>query len=499
MFRPTPEWVKGCGGAVDLESVQYRGPPSVLNVGRSNFMVAGCALGYSEREVVMSRIRCIAHNLVLCLLVAAMPVAHADARADCHVGTYLLADGTVVDVAPDDPTTLRWTRLDGETGVLHPTHRGVWTSTAGWTGQRDGKSVKFAACNAGNIDFNGVAGQRIRFDVKNVRFRGHGVMLAGRLVMPSGSGKVPVVVLVHGSEQSSGLATLELQRIFPAQGVGAFVYDKRGTGDSGGQYTQDFNLLADDVVAAVGEARRVAGKRLGRIGLWGGSEGGWVGPIAANRVPVDFVISAYGLAVSVIDEDQESVELQMREKGYSPQVIAQAQAVARAAENVFVHDFKAGFSQLDAQKAKYSHEPWYQDVRGDFAWLVLDHSDAELRKMAQPFDWHTPFFWDPMPTLRADRVPQLWVVGGEDYDAPSAETSRRIKSLIATGLPFTLALYPQAQHVMILFRTQANGERVSTRFAPGYFRMIADYARLGELPGTYGDARITRPHAATMP
>ena len=55
----------------------------------------------------------------------------------------------------------------------------------------------------------------------------------------------------------------------------------------------------------------------------------------------------------MIAEDQEAVELQMREKGYPAQVIAEAQAVARAAENLFAHDLKDGYGQLDAMTAKY--------------------------------------------------------------------------------------------------------------------------------------------------
>src|SRR4029077_8472909 len=132
----------------------------------------------------------------------------------------------------------------------------------------------------------------------------------------------PVIVLVHGSEASSALDSYQFQRLLPAHAVGAFVYDKRGTGRSQGKYTQDFSLLADDVVAAMHEARRLAGARLTRIGYHGGSQGGWGGPIAANRAPVDFVIAAFGLAVSVIDEDQEEVAIEMREEGHSPSEIA---------------------------------------------------------------------------------------------------------------------------------------------------------------------------------
>jgi len=42
----------------------------------------------------------------------------------------------------------------------------------------------------------------------------------------------------------------------------------------------------------------------------------------------------FGLAVSVIDEDQQEVEIEMREKGHSSAEIASALEVARAAENI---------------------------------------------------------------------------------------------------------------------------------------------------------------------
>jgi len=428
----------------------------------------------------------------LSLLLLAAPCFAAE-TVDCHIGSYRLADGSFVDIAPLDDGALRWRRFDGSTGALRKDAGGKWISTRGWTKQPDGTSVSFSDCAEGEMHFDGQAGKRIAFDVKDVTFTSHGAALAGRLLMPPGTGKVPVVVLVHGSEPDSALSGYSLQRMLPAEGIGAFVYDKRGTGKSGGSYTQDFDLLADDVDAAVAEARGLAGARLGRIGLQGASEGGWVAPLAALHTHVDFVIVCFGLAVNVIEEDQESIALQMREKGYPPEVITQAQEVGHAAEKLFMADFKDGYAEFDAMRAKYGKAPWYKDVQGDFSWLILGHTDAELRAMAKDFDWHTPFYYDGMATLRAGTTPQLWILGGEDYDAPSEETGMRIKSLIADGKPFTLALYPKAEHGMTLFETGPGGERLSTRYAPGYFEMMRDFAQEGRISGTYGDAELTLP------
>jgi pimeloyl-ACP methyl ester carboxylesterase len=420
----------------------------------------------------------------------------ARAPQECHIGAYLLSNGSVVDIAQSNGDTLRWRRFDGTTGALHKKASGEWTSTAGWTDVADGKSVSFGGCDQGSIEFDGVRGARIHFSVRETTFHNGDVALAGRLVMPAGVSKVPVVVLLSGSEQDSALDTFFLQRLLPAHGVGAFVYDKRGTGRSAGSYTQDFSVLADDAVAAMREARRLAGARLTRIGFQGGSQGAWVAPIAANRARVDFVIVGFGLAVSVIDEDQQEVEIEMREKSHSPAEIAQALEVARAAEGVIGSHFTEGFAQLDAMRAKYRGAPWYKDLHGNYTYLLLPYSEEQLRELGRTeLSWtqSTPFYYDPMPTLRAATVPQLWILGGEDYEAPSAETRRRLEALIAAGHPFTVAYYANAEHGLTLFDVNAAGERISTRYAPGYFKLMRDFARDGQLTGTYDDAQLTKP------
>jgi cephalosporin-C deacetylase-like acetyl esterase len=80
--------------------------------------------------------------------------------------------------------------------------------------------------------FDKMPAHRIAFDTADTTFYGKGVKLAGRLVLPKGQGAVPIVVLVHGSENYSGRDYYMLQRLLPAEGVGVFAYGKRGTGRS---------------------------------------------------------------------------------------------------------------------------------------------------------------------------------------------------------------------------------------------------------------------------
>jgi hypothetical protein len=421
--------------------------------------------------------------------------AHADATKDCQIGSYRLSDGSTVDIAPADGDALRWRTFTGETGKLQQNKDGSWTSTYGWTDRPDGKTVSFSDCAKGDIVFGQQTGHKIAFDVTNTTFESNGVKLAGRLVMPKGDGKVPVVVLVHGSEHDSALDFYALQRMFPAQGIGTFVFDKRGTGISGGAYTQDFNVLADDDVAAMKEARRLAGARAGRVGYQGGSEGGWTVPIAAARAPVDFAIVCFGLAVTVLQEDQESVALDMYFHHHSAADTVKALELARAGETLVETRSMDGYDTFDALRQKYKNEPWYKDVHGDFLFFILPLDKQQMEGVATQFDFHTPFRYEPMPTLRASTTPQLWILGADDLDAPSAETGRRIQSLIAGGKDYTLAVYPGAEHGMTEYELNAKGERVSTRFVPGYFAMMRDFIRDGRIGDSYGNAQITQPKA----
>jgi hypothetical protein len=171
-------------------------------------------------------------------------------------------------------------------------------------------------------------------------------------------------------------------------------------------------------------------------------------------------------------------------------------ALARAGEGVFETRGEEGYAAFDALRQKYKSEPWNKDVHGDFLFSIMPLNeeqiiDAMTKELS--FSKTAPFHYEPMPTLRVSTTPQLWVLGSDDLEAPSAETAKRIKSLIAQGKDYALAVYPGAEHGMTEYELNANGGRVSTSFAPGYFQMMADFARDGQIRGDYGKAQITQP------
>ena len=414
----------------------------------------------------------------LVLTVEAQEPASQAPLKPCEVGSYRMADGTALDIGPGpEPGQLRWRREDGQTGALTPQGNGRWTSTLGWTERPDGHHIDTADCSKGAIRFDDVAGQRIPLIQIDTRFQGSGVTLAGRLTLPPGQARVPIVVLIHGSEHSSALEHYSLQRQFASAGIGVFAYDKRGTGASGGRYTQNFLTLATDAIFATREARRLAGARAGRVGYQGGSQGGWVAPLAAHIEPVDFVIVSFGLAVSPADEDREAIAFDMERAGFGPEVKAKAMEVADATATILLSNFTEGFDQLDAVKRKYGEEPWFKFVRGNITLYLLSMPAETVQKEFPRLLEGVPAQYDPMPVLANLEVPQLWILGGQDRDAPAGETSRRLAALHKAGRPITTVVYANADHGMYEFETRPDGERLSTRQPDGYFALMRDFIK----------------------
>ena len=428
------------------------------------------------------------------LATSATRAAPPEPPPSCHVGLYAMADGSTLDLANSAQGQMRWRRPDGSSGAFDLAGAHAGESRLGWTRRPDRHVVKIADCDT--LTFDGVAARRVPLVVRDVRFDSDGVELVGRLVLPPGAARVPVVVLLHGSEHDSALEFDALQRRLPSQGVGAFVYDKRGTGRSGGQYTQDFDQLARDAVAALASARRLGGERVGRIGFEGPSEGGWVAPMAATRAEVDFVIVAFGLAVSVIEEDRSAVARNMADHHHSPADTAKAMALVDAADALALNPTPEVYDRFAAVRDPWRDEPWFKDVHGDFTWAILPVKREEVLALARQMDWHTPFLYDPLETIARVKPPQLWVLAEDDLDAPSAETARRLALLRLAGHPIATALWPQTEHGLYEYETDASGERTSLRQPAGYLALLVDFARGAPLKPSYGRAALALPWAS---
>ncbi|RPD83662.1 alpha/beta hydrolase [Luteimonas sp. 100069] len=429
------------------------------------------------------------------------PEAELSEALACQAGAWVTADGTVVSLLPVDDG-LRWRLLDGRGGKFQVQDGAPDDALQSREGRRLAGPVvataSFAPCDEARMRIqlgDGPAEDATRLPLvqRETRFTSDGVGLQGRLVLPTGeaTGPVPLAVLVHGSGRESGLDEYPLQHLLPAQGVAVFVYDKRGTGGSDGDYSQDFRLLAADAVAALAHARQLHPDGFSRVGFVGTSQGGWVGPLAASRSDADYVVALYGMAENALAEDREQVLNDLRAKGYGDDVLAKAREATDATALLMASGFTRGFDELQAVHERHGREPWFDAMQGEFTgqlmripawtprWLV--------RRIAARQDVGTSWDYEPMPVLQALVVPQLWVIAGDDRQAPNVETLRRLRALQAGGRPLDLAVFPGTDHGIYEYE-QDGDDRIMLRNPDGYFRMIADWIKTPGLRGAYGSA-----------
>src|SRR5205085_110350 len=128
-------------------------------------------------------------------------------------------------------------------------------------------------------------------------FTSGSVVLRGTLLSPDPVTAWPTVVMVHGSGEADRKGFVFVPELVKA-GIPVFAYDKRGVGESGGDWKKSsIGDLAADVVAAVNYLK--SRNPSARIGLWGGSQGGWIVPMVATLTTnVQFIISVSGAGMS---------------------------------------------------------------------------------------------------------------------------------------------------------------------------------------------------------
>jgi len=123
------------------------------------------------------------------------------------------------------------------------------------------------------------------FTVEKMKIQSDGLMIKGWLYLPLGDGRFPLVVLTNGGgDGSHAIKSLSdwIAPIFAHCGIASFVHDKRGTGESEGDFVkttyEDYIRDAGNCAKWLSKDKRINPEM---VGIMGGSEGGRVAVIAA--------------------------------------------------------------------------------------------------------------------------------------------------------------------------------------------------------------------------
>lgn len=264
--------------------------------------------------------------------------------------------------------------------------------------------------SASAIDWAGRRGTRLPTRQLEVRFGSPS--LGGTLTLPPGSGPFPAAAVVHGSGPSKRDEGQYMTSILVRRGIAVLAYDKRGNGQSKGNYpgeqasSQTIDTLARDAQAAAAFLAAQPEIDARRVGLVGGSQAGWIIPLAASRAPVSWSLIESGPVVSVGESDF--------------------------------------FASLTGQGQSPLTRP-------------IEEIEDEVRRAG-------PSGFDPFPALRALRIPIYWAYGGLDRHQPTGLDVHVLQQLRAeTGADYTWRVFPNGDHGLFEVQTGLLSERRTSR------------------------------------
>jgi pimeloyl-ACP methyl ester carboxylesterase len=237
----------------------------------------------------------------------------------------------------------------------------------------------------------------------DVEFKSQGATLSGTVFLPPRPA-FAALVWVDGAGQTRrnpGLA-----QVLARRGIAVMTYDKRGVGKSGGVYAgpevgtnnvsaENLALLSEDAAAALHALRQEKALRKVPLGFLGGSQAGWIIPVAA---------------------------LKRREARF---MLFWSGAVETSHENLL-------FEQTAAADADFWRHHTPDDARRIMNGVVDD------------LKWAV---FDPSPSLARLEIPGHWIFGGRDRNVDVHLSIARLDALIAKGHSnYSYRIFDQYDH-----------------------------------------------------
>ncbi len=309
---------------------------------------------------------------------------------------------------------------------------------------------------------------------ENVRIPFGDIVLAGTLHRPvtASDGPIPALVMLQGSgpsDRESWGYFPPIRDAFLGCGVVVLSWDKPGIGESTGNWTeQTFFDRAGEAAAALRFLRTQPGIEPQRTGIWGHSQGGWIGPQVASRdSDLSFLIVNSGPGVNVHAQDLYGIEHTLRKNHASEVEIREALAFMEAMHDAAI----AGMSFPEVNAALL------RPAEGTAGGTYFGEISPELWRF---LCLNAQKLFEPVDALEKISCPTLALFGEEDPLVPVATSIDIFEAAFARpGAPsLTVCVFPGADHRI--------GAGIAGEFAPGYLETMSEWLT-GQVAGTMGD------------
>jgi len=296
---------------------------------------------------------------------------------------------------------------------------------------------------------------------EDVVFFNKTVRLTGTLYKQDAETVCPAMVVLHSA--NGGTRQFEfykhLATRLPARGIAVLLFDRRGSGLSGGNFeTASFDILAGDGSAAVDYLRSRDDIDKERIGLYGISQGGWIAPlVAVQRPDIAFLIIVSGCGVSPAKQMDYGAGYTLRQAGFPEDVIAKALALRNR-----VNEYYRGHiprEMVAAELDNSQNEPWFQ--------LAYLNRSEDIPENVTKDKWWYEIDYDPIPIWQQIQRPALFLFAEKDQWVPIAESMSSLGLATAHLKDVTMMQIEGTDHLM---RSLSNQE--AAYVSEGYIEIM---------------------------
>jgi pimeloyl-ACP methyl ester carboxylesterase len=277
-----------------------------------------------------------------------------------------------------------------------------------------------------------------------ITFRNGSTELAASVLVPEGEGPFPAAVIVHGSGTSdrSNLWTSAWASALVKRGILILHPDKRGSGESGGDWrSATFRELAGDAVAAVEALVTRSDVDTSRVAVIGFSQGGDIVPVAAAMSPdIDMVVDVSGSVVPILEQIGDELQKMARREGLTEDQVDLVGAI---------HEHGTAYVLEGASKwGEYAAALAEAERAGIADSDVVSGFPQEQSSPAWDF-LRTIGDFDPLPYWKELEVPTVFIYGGRDTNVDVFKSVDIIEEqLKETGLPYSLLLFRNNGHAL---------------------------------------------------
>jgi pimeloyl-ACP methyl ester carboxylesterase len=300
-------------------------------------------------------------------------------------------------------------------------------------------------------------------NVEEIRFRSGKFRLVGELRMPLEGENHPAIIMVHGSgsaNRNGAVPFSPLIEIFLRNGYAVFSWDKPGSGESTGKFSDELTQRADILVDGVEVLTEHPSIDPDRIGLWGISQAGWVMPLAIEQAEnVAFMIVVSGGAEDSIEQMAYQIGQQVACGGGSVEEVALVE-------------------QYWSQRAKATTYEEYREAVEILLGIpgVKDYTGLELteEKGWKPWDRKWDAFIDPMEVIEHTTIPMLVFFGELDKNIDPVQGAEAYEVALrsAGNQDYQIEVLPNVGHVLTPAKTGCISESSGTTYAPEYLETM---------------------------